>query len=213
MTVAFDVSGAGGTVRSRPPAPKGPDPAAPFAVPERPAGKGGGPPRTAGAPRDGVHLAESLHARAVAAAPVVLGRAGFAPGDVTAAVTPDLAFLMDVDGAVWQVTYAFQTGGVSGRRVDGEKPEPLSTRRFLTRLHLAHGYPADPSARWGWAVVVDAMALIMVFWGLSGVLMWWQIKATRWVGAVILLVSLVGATLVGVGMHELLSAAQATRGG
>ena len=57
------------------------------------------------------------------------------------------------------------------------------------------------------------MALVMVFWGLSGVLMWWQIKATRRVGAVVLLVSLLAAAAAGVGMHEVLSAAQAARTG
>ncbi len=211
VTVSFDLSGAGGTVRSRPPAPKSADPA-PFAVPERPAGKAGpGGPRASAAPREGVRLNAPLHERALAAAPVVLERTGFPAGEVMVSNTPDLTFLMDADGAVWQVTYAFQTGAVSGRRADEVSTEPLSTRRFLTRLHLAHGYPGESSARLFWAVVVDAMALIMVFWGLSGVLMWWQIKATRRVGAVVLLVSLLAAAAAGVGMHEFLSAAQAAR--
>ena len=126
VTVAFDLSGTGGTVRSRPPAPKPADPA-PFAVPERPTGKAGpGGPRASAAPREGVRLEAPLHDRALAAAPVVLERTGFAAGEVTTSNAPDLTFLMEADGVVWQVTYAFQTGSVSGRRADEVSPEPLS---------------------------------------------------------------------------------------
>ena len=51
-----------------------------------------------------------------------------------------------------------------------------------------------------------ATAFVMLFWAGSGLVMWWQIKATRWPGAVVLVVSAVAATLAGVGMHDLLAA-------
>jgi hypothetical protein len=41
----------------------------------------------------------------------------------------------------------------------------------------------------------------MCFWGLSGLVMWWQIKATRKVGAVVLVLSAAAATALGVAMH------------
>lgn len=60
-----------------------------------------------------------------------------------------------------------------------ETTDTLTTRTLLLRLHLAYGFPASVNARWFWAIVVDAMFLAMVFWGLSGVVMFWQIKAVR----------------------------------
>src|SRR5262249_45886866 len=68
------------------------------------------------------------------------------------------------------------TGGVSGRPAD-EKPETdLGWRQFLLGLHKAHGYPGEVNGRWVWALFADAMALTTCFWGLSGLLMWWQVK-------------------------------------
>ncbi len=112
-------------------------------------------------------------------------RTGFPTGEVTVTSVPDLSFLMSDGTKTWRVTYNTMTGSVNGRRkVDrAPPPEELSTRRFLTRLHTAHGYPGDTNAKWFWAVLVDAMAFVMVFWGVSGVFMWWQLKSTRVLGA------------------------------
>jgi hypothetical protein len=42
-------------------------------------------------------------------------------------------------------------------------------------------------------VIVDVMAFVMVFWGVSGIVMWWQIKSTRRFGSAAMLVSLIFA--------------------
>ena len=212
VSLLFDVNTPGGTVRAKPAAPpvKAEEPA-PFAVG---AAKGGGPKGGAkgggrgekGASRapDALAIDAPLHARVKAAAPVVLERTGFPASEVTVTSVPDLSFHMADGGKVWRVTYNAQTGTVSGTPADAvPPPEELSTRRFFTRLHLAHGFPGGPNAKWFWAVVVDAMAFVMVFWGVSGVFMWWQIKATRRLGFLILLLSAGVATALGLGMHEL----------
>lgn len=167
----------------------------------RPEGKGEAGPVAAG-----LQLDAPLQERVKAAVPVVLERTGFPTGEVTVTSVPDVSFRMSDGAKVWTVTYNALTGAVGG--VTGESAPPseqLSTRRFLTRLHMVHGYPSSQSAKWFWAVIVDAMAFIMVFWGVSGVLMWWQIKATRKLGFVILLVSISAATVLGLGMHDVLS--------
>ena len=87
------------------------------------------------------------------------------------------------------------TGTVSGTPAESvPAPDELSTRRFLTRMHLAHGYPGGTNAKWFWAVVVDAMAFVMVFWGASGLFMWWQLKGARLPGFAVLLCSAAAAT-------------------
>ena len=91
-----------------------------------------------------------------------------------------------------------QFGRVS---IVGGEPGEIGWRRYLLRLHMAHGYPVQQNARWYWAIAVDAMFATMVFWGLSGVLMWWQIKRTRLWGILCLVVSSVAATWLAIGMH------------
>ncbi len=84
----------------------------------------------------------------------------------------------------------------------GQQPRELSLRSYLLRLHTAHGYPVQQNSRWFWAIAVDLMFASMVFWGLSGVFMWWQIKRTRKIGFVVLLLSAAVATWLAIGMHS-----------
>ncbi len=216
VSILFDVTKPGGTVRAKQAAPpaKVAEPA-PFAVGGAKGGgtkggkggrgeKGGAPPTSRAG--DALALDSPLHERVKAAVPVVLERTGFPAGEVTVTSVPDLSFQMSDGAKVWNVSYNALAGTVSGSPTDAAPtPDELSTRRFLTRLHLAHGFPGSTNAKWFWAVVVDAMAFVMVFWGVSGVFMWWQLKATRKLGFVILLCSIGAATALGFGMHDLLA--------
>ncbi len=104
-----------------------------------------------------------------------------------APAAPDLNFLMEGEGKVWRVGYNLQTGLLTGRPEDAPRVgEPLSNRRFFLRLHTAHGYPSQLNARWIWAVAVDVMFVCMVGWGITGLLMWWQMKNVRRIGVVLL---------------------------
>lgn len=212
VSLLFDVSNPRGTVRSRPaPPPPRVEAPAPFAVGAAANAKGGPTrPKADGVPTAGrggpLVLADPVHERVKAAVPVVLERTGFPAGEATVTSVPDLSFLMSDGAKTWRVTYNPMTGTVAGASADAvPPPDDLSTRRFLTRLHLAHGYPGGPNAKWFWAVVVDAMALVMVFWGASGLFMWWQLKAARAPGFVVLLFSAAAATALGFGMHDVLA--------
>ncbi len=116
----------------------------------------------------------------------------------------NLVFQMEeADGKVWTMSYDIQQGSLRSVSEDKEGPE-MSTRRFLTRLHIAHGYPEDVGARWFWAMGVDVLAFVLVFWGLSGLVMWWQLKSQRKIGAIILILSSITVTCMVVGMDRAL---------
>ena len=151
-----------------------------------------------------MRFAQPLEERVKATVPTLLEKYGFPQGKFSVTFMPDLTFLMTADDKLWKVRYHFQTGSVSGGSPDADVPtaKSVSTGQFLTRLHLARGYPSDVNLQWWWASIVDAMAGIMVFWGFSGLLMWWQIKRTRRLGMIVLVLSLVVAIWVGVGMHN-----------
>jgi hypothetical protein len=182
--VQLDVASNTGTVRSRPVNQASEQ--APFAA------------------ESGVRIDRPLPERFTASIPAVLERLELPPGEVTLEEMPDLVFAVEAGGRLWHVTYDMQRGSVTGVPLDSSA-ESLSTRRLLTRLHLAHGYPAETNSRWFWAVVVDAMFAVMLFWSMSGILMWWQIKAVRWPGAAVLALSVLIATVLVIGMHRALA--------
>ncbi|MBL8891784.1 MAG: hypothetical protein JNL67_17520 [Planctomycetaceae bacterium] len=85
--------------------------------------------------------------------------------------------------------------------VVGQHPRDVTWRNYFLRLHTAHGYPFEMNARWFWAITVDAMFACMVFWGFSGLIMWWQIKRTRMLGAIAIVISMVLAVGLAIAMH------------
>jgi hypothetical protein len=58
---------------------------------------------------------------------------------------------------------------------------------ILRRLHVRKGYQSDYVSDDAWAVGVDLVIVACVFWVLSGLWMWWEMKVTRRWGAVALL--------------------------
>jgi hypothetical protein len=55
---------------------------------------------------------------------------------------------------------------------------------FLNRFHRRRGYQPPYAADRLMAIVVDAVVVAMVFWGLTGLWMWWEMRATRGWGLV-----------------------------
>jgi hypothetical protein len=164
-------------------------------------GKGGAGRGESSSAGGAVRLDFSLAEQIKSAVPTILERSGFPTGEVTVTSLPDVVFPVEASGKTWTATYNPLTGAVSGTLASTGRESELTWRRFLLRLHLAHGYPGEINGRWFWALAVDAMAFTMCFWGLSGLVMWWQIKATRLPGAVVLVLSAAAATALGLAMH------------
>jgi len=136
------------------------------------------------------------------AIPQVLAGLGIAEGEVVpSGRPPQLTFQLERDGQQYGVNYNLLDGRATANPLGAG--EDSGTRRFLLRLHTSHGFPISQNARWFWAVLVDAMAVSMVFWGFSGVLMWWQLKKTRLLGAGAFAASILAASLVASSMHDL----------
>jgi hypothetical protein len=66
-------------------------------------------------------------------------------------------------------------------RVTIEKAQPDSVG-FLYRFHRRRGYEPPFAADRAMAVSVDLVIVAMVFWALSGLWMWWEMRATRYWG-------------------------------
>ena len=104
---------------------------------------------------------------------------------------------LDLDGA------HRVSGGTDGKPLEIERQQPLSPRRitynpatrrllvqreefrgpaFLERMHTRRGYQHPYALADSWAFSVDATACAIVFWALSGLWMWWELRPTRLFG-------------------------------
>ena len=105
-----------------------------------------------------------------------------------------LNFMATVDGTPARITYVLKDGHVDVTEYSGQAG--MSPRGFFLRLHTTHGQTPTWTGKMIWSVFVDIMAVAMVAWGVTGLLMWWQIKRTRRIGAIVMAASVL--TAVGV---------------
>ncbi|MHC4876363.1 MAG: hypothetical protein ACYTGL_07680 [Planctomycetota bacterium] len=159
-----------------------------------------------------VQIQNNALAEAQRLVPEALAQLNLPSGEaLTGRRAPSLRFSAEVDGVPSVVTYNLGTGTVTALREDS-KPD-MELKSFLQRMHLSRMYSPHQNTKWFWALQVDAMFVAMVFWGGSGILMWWQIKRTRLPGCGFLIASIVSAALLTVGMHDQLSTSTRGRGG
>jgi hypothetical protein len=178
--VHLDLAGGHGWVTSEPPSAE----PAPFAA------------------REGVFGSHPFRERLQAGVPELLARLGLAADQgVEADDVPDLVFyLADRGGRTWRVTYAPATGSVRGVAADSPAARP-PVQRFQKALHVSCGYTGWKGGAALWPVFVDVLALAMLFWVDSGLVMWWQIKAVRVSGLLVLLASGLTAAAVAASMY------------
>lgn len=79
---------------------------------------------------------------------------------------------------------------------------PAPYWRFLHQLHTTHKYVPGPWYRWTWLLLANAVATALVFWVLSGVVMWWQHKPARGAGLIVIVVTATLFTVVLIGMRS-----------
>lgn len=105
-----------------------------------------------------------------------------------------LNFLAEVDGETARVTYVLRDGHVDMTRFTGE--DGMIPRATFLRMHTFHGRTPDASARNVWSFFIDLMALAMVTWGITGMVMWWQMKKLRKIGSLVLACSIITACVI-----------------
>lgn len=109
--------------------------------------------------------------------------------------SPDLRLrLLDAEGRAYNVSYELRSGELRGRERDG--PSGMGWRNVIARLHMTHVFPHRVGARFMWVVFADLTALCMIIWAITGLIMWWQLKRLRKIGAVILAAAVLAGVAV-----------------
>ena len=62
--------------------------------------------------------------------------------------------------------------------------EEFRASTFLARMHRRRGYGNSYALEDTWGFTVEMTAVALVFWSLSGIWLWWELKSTRRWGAV-----------------------------
>jgi len=83
-----------------------------------------------------------------------------------------------------RITYTPTDGKVVVERM------PNPPHAFLEKFHRRRGYDTGYGVDTVWAITVDLFIAGMIFWALSGLWMWWEMKVTRRYGAFALLAGL-----------------------
>ena len=105
---------------------------------------------------------------------------------------PRLEFgLVRAETEPYRATYDLRDGSLEVSPA-AEPAAARTARSFLLRLHTAHGYPSGYGIGFWWAIVVDVMAIAMVAWAGTGLLMWWQMRNLRRAGLITLAACAVG---------------------
>ncbi len=152
-----------------------------------------------------VELTPNPMAIATQTVPTVLDAAGMQPADKLEPLGwCKLNFLATVDDSPVRVTYVLRDGHVDVTRYTGE--DGYSPRQFFVRLHTSHGQPPHWNGRQLWSFFIDAMAIAMVTWGVTGLLMWWQIKRTRLIGSGVIAISVLTAAFMYYSMMDFYAA-------
>ena len=113
---------------------------------------------------------------------------------------PRLSFPVEHGKERRMATYDLRSGLVSL-----SEPRSMRVPEFLTSLHMSHGYPQVRKSEMMTtvrAVFVDAMAILMCFWALSGIVMWLQLKQLRRSGQLVGIASLLSTVLVWSAMYR-----------
>jgi len=64
----------------------------------------------------------------------------------------------------------------------GIEREEFRMPTLLERMHRRRGYKEPYALDDTWGLAVDAAVISMIFWSLSGIWMWWEIRTTRFWG-------------------------------
>lgn len=150
--------------------------------------------------KEGIESASPLLARWRADAAPLAEQLGLAGAEVRVEKTPHVLFDLAVDGKVWHATYDPMKGSLSGQSAEAPGRE-ISFRSLMVSLHGARGFPDRGGVRWFWGLQVDAVAILMMLWSLTGLTMWWQQKRLRKIGAVVLVAGAVVAFALISGMY------------
>ena len=131
----------------------------------------------------------------------ILESRGLTPGTSRVQRIPNLVFDLISEENGYRVNYSLQNGNYS---VEDLSKRNFKMHYFLVNLHQEHGYPvAGFSVKWLWIFFADALAVLMLVWAISGLIMWIKMKRLFTVGIIVISCSMLLALVIFMSHYEL----------
>lgn len=131
----------------------------------------------------------------------LLKNKGITPGTSRIQRVPNLEFDLKNDTKNYRVTYSFTSGNY---RIDDLDKRKFKPNYLLTNLHQVHGYPvAGFSIQWLWVFFADSLAVLMIIWAVSGLIMWYKMKRLFTIGVILLSISILVFIIIFINSYEL----------
>lgn len=114
---------------------------------------------------------------------------------------PNLEFDLTTNDNDYRVIYNLQSGDY--RLIDLHQRK-FKWNYFFVNLHQVHGYPvAGFSLEWLFVFFADSLAVLMIIWAISGLIMWYKMKRQFVIGLVLIGVSIIIALAIMINQLEL----------
>ena len=114
---------------------------------------------------------------------------------------PNLVFDLINKNKKFRVEYNITNGNYV--IVDLQKRD-FHLNEMLVNLHQVHGYPISGfSLTWLWVFFADILALLMIVWAVSGLIMWYKMKKQFTIGVVLLSISVLIFIIITINSYEL----------
>lgn len=131
----------------------------------------------------------------------ILRNKGIEPGQSRVQRIPNLIFDLKNKTKSYRVTYNLTSGNY---RIDDLSKRDFKISYMLTNLHESHGYPvAGFSFTWLWVFFADVLAVLMIVWAISGLIMWFKMKRQFTIGVTLLSISITIFILILISRYEL----------
>ena len=126
---------------------------------------------------------------------------GIDPGVSRVQRIPDLIFDLKSNDSQYRVTYNLTSGNY---RISDLNKRKFKVNYFLVNIHQEHGYPISGfSIKWLWVFFADSLSILMIIWSISGIIMWYKMKKSLTIGAVVLATSLLISIIIIIKSYEL----------
>lgn len=131
----------------------------------------------------------------------ILREKGFNLGTSRVQRIPNLQIDLKNADTSYRVLYNMSTGSY---RVDDLDKRTFKFNYLVGNLHELHGYPLSGfSLKWLWVFFADALALLMMIWAITGLIMWFKMKRQFVIGLLIVTISFFLFIAIMINQYEL----------
>jgi len=126
---------------------------------------------------------------------------GFNSGVSRTQRIPDVVIDVESENINYRIHYNLENGQYRVNDLDQRK---FKLNYLIGNSHELHGYPLSGfSLKWLWVFFADLLALLMMLWSITGLIMWYKMKKNYLIGLILLSISFILFVSIIINQYEL----------